>query len=110
MFHTIGILIPLYNGIEFLEECLQSVSAQTYHEWEAWIGINGHGDDGGAIAQKVKELASYDSRIHVIIQDSSISGKVQSLNHLMTIVSPSIEWIAILDCDDKWTPIKLEKD
>jgi glycosyltransferase involved in cell wall biosynthesis len=106
---TIGIFIPLYNGIEFLEECLQSISTQTYRDWEAWIGVNGHGDDGGEVAQKAIKIASFDSRFHVVVQDSSISGKVASLHHLMTLLPPLIEWVALLDADDKWSPIKLEK-
>lgn len=106
---TIGIFIPLYNGIEFLKECVESVSAQTHKDWEAWIGVNGHGNDGGEVAEKAREIASFDSRFHVVIQDSSISGKVASLHQLMTLLPSTIEWIALLDADDKWSPIKLEK-
>lgn len=105
----IGILIPLYNGIEFLEECLQSVSTQTYKDWQVWIGVNGHGDDGGEVGKRAKDIATMDERIHVIVQDTTIKGKVESLHHLMGLLPHSVEWIALLDADDKWSPIKLEK-
>jgi glycosyltransferase involved in cell wall biosynthesis len=38
----ISILIPIYNGIEFIEESVSSVLNQTYDQWELLIGINGH--------------------------------------------------------------------
>jgi glycosyltransferase involved in cell wall biosynthesis len=103
----ITILTPVYNGVEFLEECINSVLAQTYNDWALFIGINGHGDDGGSAAHTIVELAKKDSRIHVFIQKSSIKGKVDSLNDLMTHVSSP--WVCVLDCDDKWAPDKLMK-
>ena len=41
----ISILIPLYNGIEFLEDSVNSVINQTYKNWELLIGINGKYED-----------------------------------------------------------------
>ena len=41
----ISILIPIYNGIEFIEESVSSVLNQTYDQWELLIGINGHPHD-----------------------------------------------------------------
>ena len=38
----ISILIPIYNGIEYIDESVSSVLKQTYNEWELLIGINGH--------------------------------------------------------------------
>ena len=38
----ITILIPIYNGIEYLEESIESVKKQTFKDWELIIGINGH--------------------------------------------------------------------
>jgi len=34
--------MPIYNGIEFIEESVKSIIKQTYTEWELIIGINGH--------------------------------------------------------------------
>lgn len=102
----ISILTPVYNGVEFLGECVESIRSQTVTDWELWIGINGHGDDGGEAAMIAAQLAT-DPRIHVIIQGPPLKGKVESLHNLMTHVTG--EWIAILDCDDKWEPTKLER-
>ena len=45
----VTVLVPLYNGIEFLEECLTSVKGQFFTDWTCIIGVNGHGDDGGDV-------------------------------------------------------------
>lgn len=104
---TIAILIPLYNGIEFLEECLTSVIQQTYPHWIAHVGINGHGQDGGEVAIRARAIAERDPRIQVLIQGPPLRGKVESLNQIMESITS--EWVALLDADDKWEPTKLEK-
>jgi glycosyltransferase involved in cell wall biosynthesis len=102
----ISILTPVYNGVEFLQQCISSVQSQTFIDWDLWIGINGHGSDGGNVARLAQELAKLDHRIHVVIQGPPLSGKVESLNHLVSLTSAP--WIAVLDCDDLWEPTKLE--
>lgn len=102
----VSILTPVYNGVEFLEECIDSVIKQTFIDWELLIGINGHGEDGGKVAQIVEKISEKDTRIKVIIQPPPLKGKVESLNNLMTYTQS--EWICLLDCDDKWHPYKLE--
>ena len=49
----ISVLIPIYNGIEFIDESVQSVINQTYCDWELLIGINGHCENS-SIYQKAK--------------------------------------------------------
>jgi glycosyltransferase involved in cell wall biosynthesis len=103
----ITVLIPLFNGVDFLNECITSVIQQTYQKWEVVIGINGHGNDGGLVATKTYEIAKRDTRIRVIVQPPPLSGKVESLNDLMNYVEG--EWVCLLDCDDLWHPTKLEE-
>lgn len=38
----ISILMPIYNGIEFIEESVLSILNQTYDQWELLIGVNGY--------------------------------------------------------------------
>jgi teichuronic acid biosynthesis glycosyltransferase TuaG len=103
----VSILTPIYNGIEYLEHCIESVRNQTFTDWDLWIGVNGHGLDGGHVAQIAIELAKRDPRIHVVIQGPPLKGKVESLNHLVSLTTT--DWIAVLDCDDLWEPTKLER-
>ena len=103
----LSILIPIYNGVEYLEECIRSVLAQTYKDYEILIAVNGHGTDGGSVGSTAKKLAELDSRIRVVIQPPPIASKVESLNDI--IAHARAEWICILDCDDTWLPTKLEE-
>lgn len=104
---TISVIIPLYNGVEFLEECVNSVIGQTFTDWEIVIGVNGHGEDGGEVGRFAQNIATRDSRIIVHIQPPPLKGKVESSNDLVT--KSKGEWICMLDCDDKWEPTKLER-
>lgn len=102
----VSVLIPLYNGVEFLAEALQSLCDQTWVHWEAHVGLNGHGDDGGEVGVLAKALAKMDPRIHVHIQGSPIRGKIASLHNMLDKWAHH-EWIALLDADDRWHPTKL---
>ena len=60
-----SILIPLYNGIDFLNEAIESVQAQTHTQWEIIIGVNGH-PQGSQVYLEALALAQADTRIRVI--------------------------------------------
>ena len=104
---TVTILTALYNGVEFLEETVRSVLAQTYTDWLMYIGVNGHGETGGDVAMKARDIASLDlsGRIHVFVQPPPICNKSISLNDLVR--RTTTDWVCILDADDKWAPTKL---
>jgi glycosyltransferase involved in cell wall biosynthesis len=97
----------MYNGIEFLEECVKTVIAQTFTDWEVLIGVNGHGEDGGDVGRLARIIAELDKRVTVYIQPPPLKGKVESSNDLVTKSKGA--WICMLDCDDKWETTKLEK-
>lgn len=100
----ISILIPIYNGIEFIEESVGSVISQTYGDWELLIGINGHPPDS-EVYMKAKEYENKDSRIRVF-DFHTIKGKSNTLNELLKYAR--FDFIAILDVDDIWHYMKLE--
>ena len=56
----ISILIPIYNGIEFIDESVTSVLEQTYTQWELLIAINGHPQNSEVykIAKKFEEKSN----------------------------------------------------
>ena len=107
-----SILIPLYNGIEFLKEAVDSVRAQTCPDWEVIIGVNGH-PQGSEVYKEALALANAPSalaetRIRVIdLYDLPEKGKSAALNAMLAYAKFS--HIAILDADDIWLPTKLEK-
>jgi len=109
----VTVLIPLYNGIEFLPISLGSVCQQTFKDWRVLIGINGHEPNSG-VCQKARTLAKAliekyklsSHKIQVIDLPQTIKGKPAALNSLVT--STKSQWVSILDVDDFWMPNKLE--
>jgi glycosyltransferase involved in cell wall biosynthesis len=99
----ISILMPIYNGIEFLEESINSILNQSYTEWELIIGINGH-PPNSEVFQKAKVFESTKIKIYDLI---NIKGKSNALNKMLNYCN--YDWISLLDVDDKWMPNKLEK-
>lgn len=98
----VSILIPLYNGVEFLNEAIISIRNQTYQNWEVIIGINGHPKSSDVYFQaKLHE----NKKIRVI--EYNTQGKPNTLNKMVEDASYNI--ICLLDVDDKWLPTKLEK-
>lgn len=101
----ISILIPLYNGVEFLDECISSVINQTCKNWEVLIGVNGKTlSEYNDICAKIKKYN--DNRIRVLFLPNT-KGKCKTLNKLMGYAK--YDYICLLDIDDKWMPEKLEK-
>ena len=54
---SISILMPIYNGIEFIEESISTIKYQTYKNWELIIGINGY-DANSAVYEIAKKYES----------------------------------------------------
>jgi glycosyltransferase involved in cell wall biosynthesis len=100
----ISILIPIYNGIEFIEESVSSVLNQTYDKWELLIGINGHPQDS-EVYKIAKEYEKKSNKIRVF-DFNTIRGKSNTLNEMNQFCN--YNYVAILDVDDKWHPQKLE--
>jgi len=97
----ISILMPIYNGIEFISESVGSVINQIYTEWELIIGINGHEKN----SEVYREALKYESD-KIKIYDMNTKGKVNTLNEMVKYCK--YNWIALLDVDDIWLPNKLE--
>lgn len=98
----ISIFIPIYNGIEFIEESVNSVINQTVKEWELIIGVNGHSIDSD-VFKIAKEYELKDPRIRVV--HLKALGKSQALNEMLK--EARFEWVSVLDVDDIWFPTKL---
>jgi glycosyltransferase involved in cell wall biosynthesis len=100
----ISVLIPIYNGIEFIEESVSSVLNQTYTEWEIIIAINGHPQNSD-VYLTAKEYENKSPKIRVF-DFYTIKGKSNTLNEMIPYCKYS--HIAILDVDDIWHQRKLE--
>ena len=100
----ITILMPIYNGIEFIQQSVKSVLYQNYKDWELIIGVNGHSKNSDVFLT-AKNYETKDSRIQVF-DLFECKGKSNTLNKMLTLAK--YNWIALLDVDDIWLPKKLE--
>lgn len=98
----ITVIVTVHNAEKYLEECLDSVAAQTFSEIEILCMDGGSRDKSPQI---LKCYASKDSRIR-IINDSNTS-----YGHKVNegIRQASGEYIAVLESDDRYCPEMLEK-
>jgi glycosyltransferase involved in cell wall biosynthesis len=100
----ISILMPIYNGIEFINESVPSILEQTYDKWELLIGINGH-PENSEIYKTAKSFEEKSDKIRVI-DFYNIKGKSNTLNEMIKYCK--YNYVALLDVDDIWHPQKLE--
>ncbi len=101
----ISVISPAYNHEKYIAECIRSVQAQTYTNWEMIIIDDGSSDSTFSIA---KEYASGDPRIRPYTQKNvGIFRLAESYNFALR--QSSGRYIAILECDDLWLPDKLQK-
>ena len=102
----ISILLPLYNGIEYLNDSLSSIKSQTYNKWELIIGINGHYNNK-EFYNNVKDIVDkiFDKNDDVKILDLNFNNKIDTLNHLTKIAK--YNYVALIDADDIWCKDKL---
>lgn len=89
----ISIIIPVYNSEKYLRECLDSVLAQTYTDFEALLIDDGSTDGSGAICD---EYALKDKRVKVFHKDN---GGVSSARNVGLDYAKG-EWICFVDSDD----------
>jgi glycosyltransferase involved in cell wall biosynthesis len=90
---TISVLIPVYNGGEFLARALQSVLGQTFADFECLVLDDGSTDGSGEVAESI---ARADPRMRVIRRENR--GLVATLNELIQLARG--ELVARMDADD----------
>lgn len=97
----ISIIIPTHNHAHFLPECLASVKAQTYKNYEVIVINNGSTDN---TEQVVSDLAWDRLQYHYQDDTGSVAGPRNT-----GIKLANGEYVAFLDSDDVWYEKKLEK-
>lgn len=106
----ISILMPIYNGIEFIEESISSILRQNYNQWELIIGINGHpqNSDVYKIAKEYEKKSDKAGQVlgKICVYDFyQIKGKSNTLNAMLKFCN--YDYVALLDVDDIWHEEKL---
>ncbi len=89
----ISVIVPVYNVELYLEECLDSLTAQTYQNME-FICINDGSTDGSL--EILREYEKRDSRIKVV--DKPNEGYGKTMNRGLAMAKSA--WIGIVESDD----------
>lgn len=98
----ISVIIPAYNAQAYLRECLESVLAQSFSDWEAVIVNDGSTDSTCDIAAGFTER---DSRFRLV---SIPNGGLSSARNAGIAVARG-QWLTYLDSDDTFYPNALAK-
>lgn len=89
----ISVIIPVYNAEKYLEQCLNSILAQTFPDFELLLIDDGSSDLSREICD---DYAAKDSRIKVFYKKN---GGVSSARNL-GIQNATNDWICFVDSDD----------
>jgi glycosyltransferase involved in cell wall biosynthesis len=96
----VSVITPVYNGEKYLAECIESVLAQTYDNWEYVIVNNCSTDLSLTIAKKYsKKYAKI--RIYDNAEFLSI---LPNFNHAMRQISPESKYCKVVHADDLLFP------
>lgn len=93
----VSIVMPCYNGEQFIQETIDSVISQTYKNWELLVVDDGSKDNSYSL---IKEYTNRDSRIHLIQQKNAGSAAARNNG----IRRSRGQYLALLDSDDIWLP------
>lgn len=92
----VSIVTPVYNGEKYLRQCIESVLAQTYQNWDYTIINNCSTDRSLEIAQ---EYLATDPRIKVY-SNKSFVGIVENHNIAVRSISPNSKYCKCAFADD----------
>ena len=92
------IIIPSYNRKKLLKRAVHSVENQSFKNWKLWIVDDGSADGTSDFdyGDKTKVLKLENNRGVSYARNQGIQ-------------QAKADWIAFLDSDDEWMPLKLEK-
>ena len=98
---TLTIGLPVYNAGRFLRDCLPSVFAQSWSDWELVVVDDGSTDDSASILRSI-----HDPRVR-LVDPGPHRGLGASLN--LITASARGRYIARMDADDMMHPARLER-
>lgn len=89
----ISIIVPIYNVVEYLEKCVQSIFNQTFQDFELLLIDDGSTDGSGLLAD---ELAAQDSRA---ISLHKMNGGLSDARNY-GLLHASGKYVTFIDSDD----------
>lgn len=97
---TVSVIIPVYNDEKYIGQAIDSVLAQTYQDIEILVVDDASTDETSRLVQ------AYGNAVKYVRLDQN-EGVAVARNAGLFLASG--RYVAFLDSDDCWLPIKLEK-
>lgn len=99
---SVSIVMPLYNGQAFLQDCLRSLLEQSFQDFELIVVDDGSTDSSLQIAEEFGRLFKH---FHIIKQCRCYAGKARNRGADLAVG----EYVLFLDSDDVFQDSLLEK-
>lgn len=93
---TVSVITPYYNTGDYIEECIRSVLAQSFSDFEYLLVNNCSDDHSPSVARR---YAAADSRIRLINNETFLE-QLQNYNGAMRQISPHSIFCKIVQADD----------
>jgi glycosyltransferase involved in cell wall biosynthesis len=101
----VSVITPFFNTAMYLEQCIESVLAQTLTDFEYLLVDNRSTDGSRDIAAT---YAKADSRVRLIDNPAHV-GQVENYNGALAQISPEATWVKLIQADDALYPECLER-
>ena len=100
----IEILLATFNGENYLEALLESISSQTYSDWVLSVADDGSSDGTLEILKKFQN--KFKDRVSIKVNSTRMGA---SENFMKLMASITLDLVAFCDQDDIWLPNKLSR-
>ncbi len=98
----VSVVIPVYNGVPYIDRCISMLSIQTYKELEV-IFV-----DDGSVDESWRKLNDKTNRLDNTVLIHKVNGGVSSARNF-GLAKASGEFVVFADVDDLWEPEYIEK-
>ena len=98
----ISVIIPVYNGEQYLKNCIESIEAQSYEPLEVIVINDGSTDGTAEVCEKLAE--AYENLSFVTTEDVGVSA---SRNRGISMAKG--EFLTFVDADDRIHPQMLQR-
>ena len=102
----VTVLTPVYNGLPYLKESIESTLNQSMKDFELLVIVDGMEGNKDSSYECALEYAAKDSRVRVVLNEQNL-GTSRTMNKGIELARAPI--VARLDQDDMSLPERLEK-